>query len=121
VRQYLPAIIERGRICQGQFTSIPGDHNGATLVKCPATGAELKIIFSDGDSWSEVGLPGEPWEHVSVSLRQRTPTWQEMAWVKDQFFDEEETGIQIHPPKSQYVNYHPNCLAIMYLPHRTPD
>lgn len=56
---------------------------------------------------------GLGWEHVSVSInRRRTPTWEIMVHVKDMFWDEEDTVIQIHPPRSQYVNYHPYCLHL---------
>ena len=50
------------------------------------------------------------WDHVSVSLNHRTPTWEEMCEVKDIFFEPEEIVIQYHPPKSQYVNVHDYCL-----------
>lgn len=52
------------------------------------------------------------WEHVSVSLYNRLPTWDEMCLVKSLFWDEEETVIQFHPKKSQYVNQHPFCLHL---------
>ena len=34
------------------------------------------------------------WDHVSVSLSDRCPDWFEMSYVKDLFFDPEETVIQ---------------------------
>ena len=52
------------------------------------------------------------WDHVSVSLSDRCPTWHEMCKVKDAFWDEEETVIQYHPAKRNYVNYHPFCLHL---------
>ena len=55
---------------------------------------------------------GFGWEHVSVSLSHRIPTWVEMCYVKDTFWDPEETVLQFHPPKSQYVNCHPFCLHL---------
>jgi len=63
-------------------------------------GKDLFVIASDGEGW----------DHVSVSLRNRCPTWEEMCFVKDSFFDPEETVIQYHPPKSEYVNCHDYCL-----------
>ena len=46
------------------------------------------------------------WEHVSISLlARRLPTWEEMCYIKDLFWDEEEEVIQLHPKKSEYVNY----------------
>ena len=45
------------------------------------------------------------WEHVSIELcARRLPTWEEMCYVKDVFWDEEEEVVQIHPKRSQYVN-----------------
>lgn len=46
---------------------------------------------------------GGGWEHVSVSLPRRCPTWDEMCLIKDIFWDEEECVVQFHPPRSQYV------------------
>ena len=55
---------------------------------------------------------GEGWEHVSVSLRNRCPTWEEMCRVKDIFWGEDECVVQFHPPKSEYVNLHTYCLHL---------
>ena len=49
-------------------------------------------------------------EHVSVSTRNREPTWDEMCYIKDLCFYDEEVVIQFHPKKSEYVNMHENCL-----------
>ena len=97
------------------FESNPGDQFGAFRVK-HTSGVILTVIVSDGSDWKEIGLPGEPWEHVSVSTTTRCPTWDEMCFVKDLFFDPEETVIQFHPPDSQYVNRHPNCLHMWRCP-----
>jgi hypothetical protein len=52
------------------------------------------------------------WEHVSVSLPKRTPTWEEMCYVKSLFFEPEECVIQFHPPESKYVNIASTCLHL---------
>jgi len=52
------------------------------------------------------------WEHVSVSMKNRTPSWDEMCVLKDIFWGEEECVVQYHPPKSEYVNMHPFCLHL---------
>lgn len=69
----------------------------------------LRIISS---GTPEEGDPGWPWEHVSVSLENRCPTWDEMAKVKNAFWNDEETVVQFHPARSQYVNVHPFCLHL---------
>lgn len=55
---------------------------------------------------------GGGWDHVSVSHKNRCPTWAEMCIIKDIFFDEEECCVEYHPAKSKYVNIYPNCLHI---------
>ena len=58
------------------------------------------------------------WEHVSVSAKEtvkrggRCPTWEEMCWVKDLFWDPEEVVMQLHPPKSEWVSNHRYCLHL---------
>lgn len=54
----------------------------------------LRIIASSGDGW----------DHVSVSLPDRCPTWNEMCRVKQMFFHEDECVVQYHPAKEDYVN-----------------
>lgn len=57
---------------------------------------------------------GGGWEHVSVSPFKKhiTPSWDDMCKIKDMFFEEEETVVQYHPSKSEYVNNMPNCLHL---------
>lgn len=55
---------------------------------------------------------GKGWDHVSVSYRRRTPTWEEMSKIKDIFFNEEETVVQFHPKKSEYKNLCETCLHL---------
>jgi hypothetical protein len=77
-----------------------GEAFGAFQV--PFKGQDLRVIASDGEGW----------DHVSVSLPNRCPTWEEMCRIKDLFFDEDETVVQFHPKKSEYVNCHPYCLHL---------
>lgn len=55
---------------------------------------------------------GGGWEHVSVSLKKRCPTWEEMCMIKDIFWGDDECVVQFHPTKSEYVNAHPYCLHL---------
>lgn len=60
------------------------------------------------------------WEHVSVSLItinelhqiERCPRWNEMCFIKNLFFNEDETVLQYHPAKKDYVNIHPYVLHL---------
>lgn len=55
---------------------------------------------------------GGGWDHVSVSFRNRCPTWDEMCIVKDLFFYPDECCIEYHPAAADYVNNMPYCLHI---------
>lgn len=55
---------------------------------------------------------GRGWEHVSVSLADRCPTWDEMCHVKAVFWQPQECVMQLHPPEDDYVNCHPFCLHL---------
>lgn len=55
---------------------------------------------------------GLGWDHVSISFRDRCPTWDEMCEVKDIFFKEDEACVEYHPAKADYVNIHTYCLHI---------
>ena len=55
---------------------------------------------------------GGGWDHVSVSFRDRCPTWDEMCRVKDMFFYPDECCVEYHPAKADYVNICNTCLHI---------
>lgn len=52
------------------------------------------------------------WEHLSVSMPSRTPSWEQMCKMKDIFWREDEACVQYHPKKEDYVNMHQHCLHI---------
>ena len=63
-------------------------------------------------TYASLPCDGEGWDHVSVSLEDRCPTWGEIQFVKELFFDDSETVVQFHPRKSHYVNKMPHCLHL---------
>ena len=69
----------------------------------------LRVISSGS---AEDNPESDGWEHVSVSLPDRCPAWEEMTMVKDLFWRDDETVIQFHPPKDKHVNVHPFCLHL---------
>ena len=72
-------------------------------------------LASEGLSSPDIDMD---WEHVSISVGQkgkkqsRNPTWEEMCWIKDLFWGEEDRVVQYHPPKSEYVSLHPYTLHL---------
>ena len=55
---------------------------------------------------------GGGWDHVSVSLKHRCPTWNEMCYIKDIFWEPNETVIQFHPAADVKKNLHKYCLHL---------
>jgi len=76
------------------------------------------IIPLDGDVGAHViASDGLGWDHISIHCEDPighdfTPDWDIMCKLKDMFWGEEDTVIQLHPPRSHYVNDHPNTLHL---------
>lgn len=93
-----------------------GEASGQYMIPHPAIKGYIYImVFSNGEGW----------EHLSITIRKvtstsgrktapvlRCPTWQEMCFCKDLFWDPNECVIQFHPPMSQYVSNSEFCLHI---------
>ena len=89
------------RVREGRLASDDRIGNNGLFIVKNHHGA-LRVIASDGMDW----------EHVSVSLAHRCPSWREMCEVKALFWDPEDVVIQYHPRESQYVNNLPYCLHL---------
>lgn len=86
--------------------------NGMFEFALPGEPRRIRCIASDCSDMPD-GTP--KWQHVSVSFgpdNKRAPSWELMCRIKDLFWEPEEAVIQIHPPKSDYVNNHPGCLHL---------
>lgn len=68
----------------------------------PVTAEMLLVVCSIGHGW----------DHVSVSLGHRCPTWAEMEWVKRTLFKSDEVVMQLHVPPKDHINIHPNVLHL---------
>lgn len=88
-------------------------NNGAFVIPTRLIGPPgSKSFASRPEFFRAIAGNGEGWEHVSVSLPNRCPTWEEMCAIKDLFWDAEDCVVQYHPPKSEYVNCHLYCLHL---------
>ena len=126
----IPVTMELFRLTRGEVASSYADDFGYFLYD-PAEypnhemykplRRHLQIIATSGR-----GTRPE-WEHVSVTAyypkekakgqwghvkEYRTPSWGEMCAIKDVFWDEEDCVMQLHPPKSDYVNCHNHVLHL---------
>jgi hypothetical protein len=76
-----------------------GDHqNGVLQIKPRGLG----VIFSSGEGW----------EHVSVSRRARTPSYEDLEEIKQEFWSDDMCVMQLHVPASDHVNCHDHCLHL---------
>lgn len=96
-------VPEKFRVKTGRMQSGAVDgNNGLFVIKSLKLKRPLNCIVSDGMGW----------EHVSVSLHDRCPTWEEMCFIKSLFWDDEDFAVQLHPPKSDWINNHNFCLHL---------
>lgn len=99
MKSKLPESVEKYRITKSFLASDASyGCNGAFII--PYRSADLMVIISDQNGW----------DHVSVSTEHRSPTWDEMCFIKSLFFEPEEIVIQYHPPESRYIDCCKNCL-----------
>lgn len=54
---------------------------------------------------------GQEWIHVSYSCESRVPSHADTVLVKETFIGD-RYAYAVFPPKSNYVNIHPNCLHL---------
>lgn len=93
-------LVEHYRVKVDGYPLLPKSACGCFVVPCGKV--KLRVFASD-----QMG-----WDHLSVSLPDRLPTWEEMCHVKDLFFRTDEWAMQLHPPKSENINNHPFCLHL---------
>lgn len=98
-------VPETYRIKSGLLASTAASgNNGAFNIPILENGIArlVRVIASDQEGW----------EHVSVSLPNRTPSWGLMCQIKDLFWPPEAWVMQYHPSRDNYVNFHKHCLHL---------
>lgn len=87
---------------------LAGNNGMFVIPHYMVNGYEIRCMVSDGSGW----------EHVSVTVAPknknatRCPTWTEMCYVKDLFWNKDEVVVQYHPAEKDYVSMHPYCLHL---------
>jgi len=96
----------------GRYATKHGDDFGMFAMRLH--GVQIRMIATAAsDAYDDPELKDvDNWEHVSVSIENRCPTWEEMCLVKSLFWEPEDTVVQFHPPESDYVNAHRFCLHL---------
>lgn len=54
--------------------------------------------------------------HVSISRRDRYPTWGEIKAIREAFYDADVDVMMVMPKKADYVNLHKNCFHLWQTP-----
>jgi hypothetical protein len=93
------------------YESSYGDDFGVFIVPYKPTHVKLRCIVASARLSGEDG-PEWAWDHVSVSLPARCPNWAEMSFMKEMFFSDDKTVMQLHVPKAQHLNLHPYTLHL---------
>lgn len=92
-----------------RFGSMPSTGNNGWFIIPSPTGDRrvLHALASDGLGWEHVSVHAEIGRGKTILI----PYWSEMQFLKELFWDEEDEVMQIHPRRSQYVNY-ADCLHL---------
>lgn len=99
--------LDSQRVTKGPLIARAGgyigdDTCGAFILRSPVDGGELHVIAA----------AAEGWDHVSVTCKDRCPTWAEMEHVKRRFFKEDEVAMQLHVAPKNHINFHSRCLHL---------
>jgi len=97
------------------FGSNGDDREGAFLIPQATTFAGYRAHTT----LAIIASAGEGWDHVSVSGKNRTPNWGEMALVHRLFFEKDEIALQYMVPSDKHINVHPHVLHL-WRPWNTP-
>lgn len=98
-------LLEKYRLPENTPWGGAGNAKGGIFVVPTKTSTKpLRVVASVDDE--------RGWDHVSVSLPSRCPTWYEMEEVKRLFFKADEIAVQFHVPPSDHINIHPHCLHL---------
>ena len=107
---------EHYRVQPAGLESLRGDTYGVFSVPAPRGLNRLFCIATDGDL---PGLMGTSWEHVAVMVRnrkdvqvERFPTWEEMCVVRNAFWPNDQTVIQLHRPERNHPELFSHCLHL---------
>lgn len=100
-------VPEKYRVKTGLFASDSSIGNmGAFHIPSIVGGRILHVICSDEMGWDHVSV------HASKKNKRYIPRWVEMCQIKELFWSDDETVVQFHPKKSEYVNANPFVLHL---------
>lgn len=99
--------LDKWRVKTPQVLDLYGSYGNST---CGVF--EIRYAGNKRNELSVIAAVGNGWDHVSVSLKKRVPTYYEMKWVKNLFFKPDEVAVEFHVPTTDHVNLHDHCLHL---------
>jgi len=133
-------VPEQFRVRTGSLASDSSYGNSGAFIipHYKISGYFINVISAEGEGWQHVSVSlvktvqkvGKAYKNIYgtvgnkggvtqsrridevIEMVERCPTWEEMCFVKSLFWNDEEAVMQLHPPKSQWVNNHPYCLHL---------
>ncbi len=84
---------------------------GRTFYLIPWKGITLDVIVSVAMGWEHVSLVVIEGDFPN-NFDTRLPTHEEMVYLKNLFWANDEICIEVHPKKSEYVNFNEHCLHL---------
>lgn len=70
------------------------------------------IVSATIDNTAKFG----PLIHVSMSYPDHDPSWQEIKWVRELFYNTETDVMMVLPREELYVNFHQHCFHLWQTP-----
>jgi hypothetical protein len=124
MRTEVPKELEEGRVRSGPWATtsdrgLCGVFIVQGLIVAGHTGEGDMVCVDIASGERRIVSANTGWEHVTVETDHRIPTWDEMCFVKNLFWQEEECVVEYHPPLSQYVRCNPYCLHLWRPKHAT--
>lgn len=108
MRRAMNPKVEKFRMRAGPLRSDSTyGNNGAFIIPSPHQPDVLLCIVSDGGGWDHLSAHGE-----SGGGQMFTPSWDDMAFLKELFFEDDEVVMQLHPAKKYYINCEPHTLHL---------
>lgn len=116
----LDAWRDRSPAVRQMFGHVGDSTCGVFMLPSPVPSSALVLPGGAiGGAFVVIASVGDGWDHVSVSCRDRCPTWDEMDAIKRLFFAPDETAMQLHVPPAEHLCLHPYCLHL-WRPLRAP-
>jgi len=83
-----------------------GDSGAGAAFTEPRLGLHVIATLDEGGP--------DCWLHVSVSRKDRIPSYEDLHLVKRLFIGDHRDCVQYFPPRSKHVNLHPFCLHLWH-------